>query len=170
MPDDRAYRLTLDFEDPRFVARVNELGVRYEADDEASAVAGARAAVESAVEEAAVRGETLPPPLSESAPQSLTLPLSGALTRDLVYLARAEDVSPESLALQLIAHGIGRMMGQAASETPTQRPEPAAPREERGPRRKGGRRGGPRGNPDIDNQADFLAYVRDMEHKGGRRR
>ena len=214
MADDRAYRIHVLF-DPEasaYRAVVPELDVEVEADTRGEAVEKAEAAIEAKVEAVATQGEALPPPVDVAAtpPGAVTLALAGPLYRELAFHAQRSGLTPDALALQLLAQAIGQLEGRrparpARAEAP-ERPAPrvrpqegdAQPRhhEERG--RQGGGRGrgqgqggqgqggqgqggrggqgrGPGGGrregyrPEMENQADFLAYVRDME-KGGRGR
>lgn len=197
MADDRAYRIQLlfDAEGDAYKALVPELEIEEKAETRAAAIEAAEAAIEAAVENVATSGETLPPPLDATplAPGEVTLTLNGALFRELEFQAKRAGVEVDALALQLVAQGLGQLDGRRPPRA-NKKARPAEPKaeaqpededrqpdsnEERGGRGRGrgrGRgKGGRQGNrregyrPEMDNQADFLAYVRDME-KGGRRR
>ena len=84
------------------------------------------------------------------------------LVRDLNYYARRSGVALNDLVSQFITHGIGKMEGRIEAEK-KKSAESDEPQEERQPRRRsGGRRRGRREGPrrDIDDQANFLEYVR----------
>lgn len=178
MADDRAYRIWVAYapDKERFKAHVPELDLEVEAGTRADALAEIESAIESRVEELATAGSALPPAVDAvDAPLTLTVQLAGPLARSLRFLAREQGMTPEDLAAQLVTHGLGRLEGRR--ETPIRTPEPERrdpPRDEDDaagkPRRRGrgrgrGRREGYR--PDIEDQASFLAYVRDMEKGGG---
>lgn len=180
MSDDRAYRILLayDEEKQRFLARVPELGLETEGENRTAAMVRAEKGIEERIEQAAVSGEKLPPPNDTSALGGpLTLNLVGPVRRELEYRAKMAQVAPEQMAAQLLALALGTAPpSRARVEEPAQNrgPRDGNSRDDRGPpQRQGqpnrGRREGYR--PEIDNQADFLAYVRDMEKgRGGGRR
>ncbi len=182
MSDERAYRIHLAFrpESDGFIARVPELGVEAEAETRAEALERVERAIEAAFEQAAVREASLPKPAdSEPQPGALKLDLAGPIHRDLLFHARAQGLEPEALAMQLLARGLGQMDGRRAPRPPA--PEPKPKREEPAPAAEGandgGRRNRARGRnprregyrPEMEDQANFLAYVRDQE-RGGRGR
>lgn len=129
----------------------------------------------------------------------LSFKLAPALMRELNFYAKRNEQDPAALAEQLLVHAIGLLgAGRRPSLPPRRRPAPkpaegaedkqaedkqpdteeeAQPRQnQRGRGRGRNQQGRGRGRrregyrPEIENQADFLAYVRDMERGGGRRR
>lgn len=199
MADDRAYRIQLLFDaaSEGYRALVPELEIDLKATTRAEAIEAAEAAIEEKVEAVATAGEVLPAAIDATPLEAgeLTLQLNGELLRELRFQANRAGLEVEALALQLVAQGVGQLEGRRPPRGPKPKAErPAAAtteddedrqpdsNEERGGRgrgrgrgrggNKGHGRGGRRGEgyrPEMENQADFLAYVRDME-KGGRRR
>jgi predicted RNase H-like HicB family nuclease len=193
MSDDRAYRIALSFhqERGRFIARVPELGLEAEGETRAQAIADAEAAIERRVEAAAVEGAELPRPVDhEPAAGELHLTLAPQVHRDLIFAARNGRMSPEQLAAQLLALALGASEGRSAAPARARAPrdgdEQPREREARdhddargnraspapaGNRRDGGRDGGRRRQegyrPDLDDKANFLAYVRELEKGRG---
>lgn len=182
MSDDRAYRIlvTFDAAAERFESRVPELGVSAKGETRSEAIANVEAEIEARLAEAANTSEALPPPAdaTEPEPGELTIMLAGPLMKDLAYHASRNEMEPHEFARQLLFRAIGALGG----EPPVRRPRRDKPVEEdeqprsdrdggrgrgRGRGRGGNRSEGYRG--DMDDQASFLAYVRDME-KGGRGR
>jgi len=186
--DDRAYRIVVRFEKDkeRFVASVPELEVTGSGVTRAEAIAQAEEALDSRLQ-AVASGEPVPPPSDVLAPpEALSIKLSASAYRDLAYAASLDRISVEALATELIARGIGyRERAGAAprrpiqarapfdsaadpdaqpTQDPAQRPQPQ--RDDRGPPR-GRQREGYR--PDLDNQANFMDYVRNNEQGGGNR-
>lgn len=185
MSDDRAYRVHIvyDGEQERFVARAYELDAQGTGETRAEAVAALESEMESKVEQAAVEAGSLPAPTDLSGQSSeLTLRLSELVTRDLRHLARKARLSVDQLAVQLLSRAAAVSLG--APQLPVEAPARAEgardrERDSRPPAKEnrggGGRGRGRRGRqegyrPDMDDQANFLAYVRDMEKGGGRRR
>lgn len=171
MTDDRAYRIliTFDAEAERFEGRVPELEVSAKGDTRAQAIENVESEIEAKVAAAAGSEEGLPPPAdtAEPEPGEVTVKLAGPLMKDLVYAANRNGMSVDELATQLLFAAVGRLSTEPERRS---RPKKSEPRDDdRGNR--GRRRGRNNENfrGDIDDQANFLAYVRDME-KGGRRR
>ena len=188
MADDRAYRILVQFdeEQERFYARVPELELEVTGESRSEALEAAEAEIEAKFEEAAVDGGSqLPPPVDISeVDDSVTIQLAQPLARELAYHAARSKMSPETFAQQLLVRSIG-LLNVGLKPPPRPRTEkPAAEGEpqkakESSDRQAGGRKNRGRGGrgagrregyrPEIEDQANFLAYVRDME-KGGRRR
>ena len=187
MGDDRAYRFQLQYvpeDEGYFVAQVPELDLSVRSETRAQALQLLEDEVEAAFERAAQDGEKLPDPADRvTEPGRIEVELAAPVYRDLLVHARAQDLEPADLALQLLTRSLGELEGRSRRR-PRQRPEekgeapkPAeednARREAKGSRRgrgrqgRGGRREGYR--PDMEDQANFLAYVRDQE-RGGRGR
>ena len=190
MADDRAYRILVQFDgdNERFHARVPELDVDATGETRAKALEAAEAAIEAKYENAATDGgKALPAPVDlQDVPGELTIQLSQALARELKYHADRSQMGAEALAEQLLVRSIG-LLNVGLRPPPRPRAEKPADSDkkdndshnerERGGGRKGRGRGrgqgGRRGEgyrPEIEDQANFLAYVRDMEKGGGRRR
>lgn len=171
MSDERGYRFIISFDDEAYVARVPELGIEACGEDRARAAAAAEEALERAFEAAAV-AEGGPPPPARAPNEAVTLHLKLAplLAEDLETAAREMGLGREELATQILARELARLAGAPVGrsherEAPAQRPRK---NDGGGRRRNRNRREGYR--PEMDNQADFLAYVRDMEKGGNRRR
>ncbi|MGF1509066.1 MAG: hypothetical protein ACFB9M_06140 [Myxococcota bacterium] len=177
MSDDRSYRAvtTYDSEAEVFVARFPELELEGRGASRAEAAQQLEAALEARVEEAAVSGQSLPPAAHDiGEARTIELRLAPILSQDLHHLARAMGLEPRDLALQLVSRGIGQLLGAQPPPAEPDRGREArsedkgAQRNDRGSRGRGRRREGYR--PDMEDQANFLAYVRDMEKGGGRGR
>lgn len=166
MAHDRAYRIHVQF-DPKsegYAARVPELGLLVEGSSRAEALESAELEIETEIERRVTAGEELPAPVeSTDEPLQLELQLSGLLSRELRFHAGQQKIGVDALAAQLIAIGLGALEGGGQTED-------RAPRADDDRRQNNQRRGRRRETyrPDMDNQANFLAYVREME-KGGRR-
>ena len=190
MADDRAYRIIVQFdaEHERFRALVPELDVDTNGETRSEAIEAAEAAIDAKFEQTATEGDArLPAAVDlEAVDGELTVQLSEPLARELKYHADRSKMSVEALATQLLARSIGLLnVGlkpppRPRNEKPAEaaegkEKEPQQERQQRG-RGRGGRGrggGGRRGEgyrPEIEDQANFLAYVRDMEKGGGRRR
>ena len=174
MADERAYRIQISYraDSEDFRAMAPELDLE--------AIGESRAAATEALEElidarmvAAAEGDALPEPFDvQEVGESIELTLAPQLLQDLNYYANRGKTDIESLATQLITYGLGRLAGKAEATKQQARQENENP-ERRDNRRQGGRRRGRRDGPrrDIDDQANFLEYVRDLEKgKGGGRR
>ena len=194
MADDRAYRISVAFnpERERFSARVPELGIDVEGESRQAAVEAAERGIEAKFEATAVEGAELPPPAdADPVPAELTLILAPQVYRELAHQARLGRTTVEQLAAQLVALGAsGAAPARAPRPTETQRPQRAAqgdgeqpPRRDAGDRGGGNDRGGNRAGrsgganqnrrregyrPELEDKANFLAYVREMEKGGGR--
>lgn len=182
----------------RFVAEAIELDITAEAESRTEALGQVEKLIEARFESAATAGETLPEAADshELSLDPLAISLAEPLRRELHFAAHRAGLTDAQLAEQLLAHSVGLLnRGRRMSLPPRQAAPRDAEREEgaeeqpevgnqaqserpsNGPSRKnrrprgrhpaGGRRGGYR--PDVEDQAAFLAYVRDNE-KGGRRR
>ena len=193
MADDRAYRVLVHFDEKheRFYARVPELGIETSGETRSEALGTAETEIEQKYEAAATDdGQPLPPPVDlEEVEGEINISLSTPLARELKYHADRSKLSMDEMAQQLVVRAIG-MLNVGLKPPPRPRPEKqkAADAErqekegnERGERNqeRGGRKGRGRGRqggrregyrPEIEDQANFLAYVRDMEKGGGRRR
>ena len=172
MADDRAYRVQIryDAEAETFTASVPELDLLATADSRADAFEGIEAELDARLH-AAADGEPLPSPAdARPVDGELTVELSPSLHRSLLYFAERAGDTPENLARELISRGVGLLEGRAL-------PRASAPTDEstrddsRGdkkpPRRRRGRREGYHG--DMDDQANFMEYVRNLERGGGGR-
>lgn len=194
MADDRAYRILLQFdgEHERFNARVPELDVDATGETRAEALEAAESAIEAKYETAATdKEQSLPPPVDvQEVPGELSITLSLPLARELKYHAERSQISSEALAEQLLVRAIGLLnVGLRPPPRPRAERSPDSEKKKEGggesqPNDRGGRKGRGRGRgqgqgqgrrgegyrPEIEDQANFLAYVRDMEKGGGRRR
>ncbi|MEO1338468.1 MAG: hypothetical protein AAFV29_22690 [Myxococcota bacterium] len=191
MADDRAYRILVKFdaEHERFHARVPELEVEATGDTRAAALEAAESAIEQKFEAAATDPDnSLPPPVDvEPIECAVSIDLAEPIARELKYHADRSKMTADALADQLLIRAIG-LLNTGLRPPPRPRPEKSSEpekkaeggerneRNERGGRKGRGGRGGRQGRrdggyrPEIEDQANFLAYVRDMEKGGGRRR
>lgn len=171
--------LNFNPEREKYVARVLELGIEAEGDSRAEALAAAEGEVETRVAELVQSGGTLAPLATPLVPvESMTLALNPILRQDLAAQAARHGLTEEALATQLLAQGLGWLEGlqralgghsaersNASGERP--RPQPDSAAESRGPvRRK--RREGYHG--DLEDKANFMDYVRNLERGAGRNR
>ncbi|MCC7384715.1 MAG: hypothetical protein IT384_22895 [Deltaproteobacteria bacterium] len=188
MTDERAYRIHIHFEPDQghFAASVPELGLSSTAKTRSELITAVEDAIEARIQEAA-SGKTLPAPIdTQSLPSTIAVPLSGGLARELFYQAKRDNLTPESLAAELIARGVG----QSEARGPRRRRDEAAPgapgesassgdeqpadlsHERRDP---GGDRGPPRRGrrdregyrPELEDKANFLEYLRGLEKGPG---
>jgi hypothetical protein len=179
-----------------FTAQVPELGISETKKSRAEAVAAAEQAIDSAFQTAAA-GEALPAPIdSAPVPAEISVKVSDSLYRELLFVARRDGMSVEALATELLARAAGRLE-PGARPPRRREPEPRAeaapapdgdeqPRMEerasdrpRGDRGDRGDRGGDRGDrrgprreregyrPELDDKANFLEYLRNLEKGGG---
>ena len=192
MADDRAYRILLQFdsEHERFNARVPELDIEATGENRAAALEAAESAIEAKYEAAATDRVELPRPVDvREVAEEISVQLAAPLARELQFHADRSKMSADALAEQLLVRAIG-LLNVGLRPPPRPRAEKPAEgdkaesegnekneRQERGGRKGGRGRGrgghGRRGEgyrPEIEDQANFLAYVRDMEKGGGRRR
>ena len=174
MADDRAYRILISFipESESFLAKAPELDLETSGETRGEAISQIEEQIEARMI-AAAEGDKLPDPIDEEELETrFEVELAPVLVRDLNYYARRSGVSLNDLVSQFITHGIGKLEGRIEAEKKSA--ETSETQEERPSRRKaGGRRRGRRDGPrrDIDDQAKFLEYVRDLERgKGGGRR
>jgi hypothetical protein len=191
MADDRVYRFHVHYvpETERFLALAPELGVEAEGETRAEALEKLEAEVDAEIERVAVEGGQLPKPADLAMEAgTLELELAAPLYRDLLTHATAQGLEPEALALQLLTRALGRLEGRGGprrarvrgAEAPAEAPERASAEEE-APPKEGGKEGGGRRKknkrgrrregyrPDMEDQANFLAYIRDQERGGGGR-
>lgn len=174
MADDRAYRIQISFnpENETFLAKAPELDLETTGETRSDAISQLEEEIEARLI-AAAEGDALPEPIDEEELETtFEVELAPVLVRDLNYYAHRTGISINDLVSQFITHGIGKLEGRIEAEKKAT--ETSEPQEERQPRRRaGGRRRGRRDGPrrDIDDQANFLEYVRDLERgKGGGRR
>lgn len=192
MADDRAYRILVSYvpESEDFLARIPELDVSEAGATRAEAITQAETALEAAVEKWATSGEKLPEPvdLEFTEARTLTLELAPLLLRDLSKHAKSSKMSLEQLATQLLSRGIGDLEGRKQAPTPPRRDDRRGPgrrgqdnqqrggNQNRGGQQKRGGQGNRRGRnregyrPELEDGANFMAYVRDQEKGGGRKR
>ena len=187
MAEDRAYRIQLAYQpdEETFLASVPELDVSAAGATRAEAIEKVESELEATFEKAAVDGEELPSPadLNTEAGQ-VEVELAAPLWRDLQYHAQAQGLEVNELAAQLLGRALGHLNGRPRRRTKDGDAQPkeareSAPAEGNAKREGGGRRNNNNRNrnrgrregyrPDMDDQDNFLAYVRDQE-KGGRGR
>ena len=98
----------------------------------------------------------------------LTLSLSKSLYRELAFLAKYDEVTPEELAAELISEGMGRRYGgHRFYRNPKQRKDYNNHNNNNNYRRKDKRMSKSEYYNIMENKADFLEYVRNLE-KGKR--
>ena len=171
MADERAYRIQISYnpESEIFQAQAPELALEETGETRSEAISALEDAIDARMISAA-EGEDLPEPFDvQEIAESIEITLAPQLLRDLNYYAKRAKTDVEGLATQLISYGIGKLAGKTHFEkSASSEDSDRSPKREN--RRQGGRRRGRRENPrrDIDNQANFLEYVRDLEKgKGG---
>lgn len=176
MADDRAFRISIryDADDNTFTASIPELDVSTTADTRADALTFAEDALDERIQ-AAAEGDPLPVAIDASEVSApLTLELSGSLQRELRFQARQAKMLPEALAAEVLARGIGQLEGKRHPPEPAVQPQNDADRARARDDNRGGNRRRSNNNnrregyrPDMDDQANFLEYVRNLE-RGGR--
>ena len=170
MADDRSYRVLIryDDDDDTFTAYVPELELAATADTRAEAVTLVEDAIEARVHKAA-EGDEMPPPVdAQTYEGELTLRLSQSLRRDLEYHANRSEMSVEKLANEVLARGIGFLDGKVGARM--RAPEQEDDRGNRSGRPQGRGRGRNRREgyrPDMDDSANWMEYVRNLEKGGG---
>ena len=174
MAEDRAYRVQISYDpnDKSFDAHAPELDLSANASSRADAIE----LLEQAIDErmlAAAEGDALPDPIDLlEVGDTLEIILAPELQRDLNFYAQRAKMDAQALATQLISYGVGKLAGKYQVDAPEKTAD-SMPKDRGENRRQGGRRRGRRDNPrkDIDDQAHFLEYVRDLETgKGSGRR
>lgn len=192
MADDRGFRVQIKFdgESQSFRAVVAELGLSESGASRQEALEKMEAAIEDHIAALAAEGGSLPEPsdvVTRGASPKLELQLASPLYRDLAYQASLDGISPEELAKALLAHAIGSLEGRTGAPRRA-RPEEAArggprrdrddnrddrgnQRDDRGGARRddrgGARRGREQYRPELDDKANFLEYLRNLEKGGG---
>jgi hypothetical protein len=123
----------------------------------------------------------------KGSPPKLEIQLASPLYRDLSYQASLDGISAEELAKALLAHAIGSLEGRTGGarksrpeetrggprrDRPEARDERGNQRDDRGNQRDdrggGARRGREQYRPELDDKANFLEYLRNLEKGGGR--
>lgn len=198
MADDRGFRVQIKFdgESESFRAVVAELGLSATGASRSAALEAMEAAIEDHIAAVAAEGGHLPEPsdlVTKGTSPKLELQLASPLYRDLAYQASLDGITPEELAKALLAYAIGALEGRdggarrgraeapnrGATRREDQRDERGNQRDDRGNQRddRGGARrddrGGPRRGreqyrPELDDKANFLEYLRNLEKGGGR--
>ena len=174
MSDERGYRVMIRF-DPQaesFTAQAPELDLTATGHTREAAVLELENALDARLQ-GAVDGEPMPPPAEvREVSGHLELDISHALHRELLFHASTQNLSVEALAAELIARGIGALDG--VRRRPQHRDEPRRgdeqPRDDqRGEGRREGRGRGRREGyrPELDDKANFLEYLRNLEKGGG---
>ena len=179
MADERAYRIQISYdqESEKFRAQAPELDLEADGETRSDAISALEESIEARMIEAA-EGEHLPEPFDvQELSETLEITLAPQLHRDLNYYAKRAKTDVEGLAIQLLSYGIGKLAGKTHFEKAEER-EDSGGKERRENRRQGGRNGGRQGGRsrgrrdtprrDMDDQANFLEYVRELEKgKGG---
>ena len=176
------YRVLLSFDPERklFTACAPELEhCQGEGPSRAAAVAQLEEEIGAQVENMLAHGSNPPPPLDAAALSGeLRAKVSQGLHRDLLWLARTEGVELEALIPELLAAGVETRRGARARGGPRVQPQrdPVA-NDNIGNTVAGGARGGRtfagpgRGGGYntalLDDRANFIEYVRNLEQGGG---
>ncbi|MBW2701520.1 MAG: type II toxin-antitoxin system HicB family antitoxin [Deltaproteobacteria bacterium] len=160
IPDGYRVNITYDNDKQKFVASVPELtGLRVEAETRTDAFALVEEAIETRFREAAESKKEMPTPLDSSEfSGDLQTSISESLHRELHHLALAEGVEFNQLLSEMLSAGVARR---------TQGP---ARRDNSRQERSSSRRRNPRQKQDynniMDDRANFIEYVRNMDGGG----
>jgi predicted RNase H-like HicB family nuclease len=189
------YRIVTSYDRERnlHVARVPELqSCQGEGPTRAEAIARAEQEIETQIDAIVQRGEAIPTAVDDQPAEQLAAPLqiSQTLARELAWQARADGVSSDQLAGELISLGLELRRGLRTAAREAQSPAPLAPRGREqnqggqgrdqqgnqaprggpGPRGERGRGiSGARYHGIMEDRANFIEYVRSLENdQGGR--
>ena len=178
-----SYRVTLSFDNERkvFIARAPELAHCHgEGATRAQAIAQLEEEIEAQVQNMRAHGSHPPVAVDEEAVSGeLALKVSQTLHRQLLWQARAEGVELDHLAGEILAGALeARRAGPRAARAGGNRPvEAVSDNVGNGPSAPGQSGNANRGrgfNPRytnntnlLDDRANFIEYVRNLEHSGG---
>lgn len=158
-----SYRVMVSYSEAKksYIAQAPELEhCQAEGATRAEALARLEEEISAQLENMQAQGVEIPRPLDASEfDGNLTLKVSGALHRELVFLARAENVELETLLVELLSRAVSQRWSGG-------RGGGGRPRGEGRPRREEGT--GSRYHNIMENRADFIEYVRSLETGGGR--
>ncbi len=173
------YRVNLSYDSERtvFVARAPELEhCTADGGSRAEAVARLEEEIDAQLANMAAHGTPPPRPVDEETfSGELQVKVSRLLHRDLVYQARSEGVDVDHLVGELLAAAIEGRKTVRAPRGGNRHPQDQMPhdnignRHEGGPpaRRQGGFGGGRPGyHAVMDDRANFIEYVRNLEQGG----
>ena len=175
MPDDRAYRIQIRFDaaTESFTATVPELDLEANAESRADVVEMIESEIDARIQ-AAADGDPLPEPADVAEVSGeLSLEISPPLQRDLLFYANRFGMSPEALAAELIAKGLGGIEGGRQSARPAREERGGERRDggdddRRGDRNQGRRRRKREGyRPELDDKSNFMDYLRKLEKGEG---
>jgi predicted RNase H-like HicB family nuclease len=169
IPDGFRILLTFDNDKKLFIAHVPELdGLKAEGATRGESLSKAEEAIEQAFRQAAEEGRDMPVPFdNQEFSGELNLKISPSLHRDISFLAKQENITPDQLASELLSAGVSIRTAGRRRERPHHR-------DEEGPHRGGDdRKRSPRGDRYfniMDDKAAFIEYVRGLEGGGTPRR
>src|SRR5579883_3189183 len=166
------YRTTLSFDRERnvFVARAPELPhCSGEGASRAEAVARLEEEIEAQVQNMRAHGSNPPAPVDEEALSGeIAVKVSQALHRDLLWQARSEGIELPHLLGEILAAAVEARRGTRGARAGGNRHEPAGVdgNGNRGNGNRGNYAGGNGGryqNNLLDDRANFIEYVRNLE-------
>ncbi len=163
--DHRKYRIVIRFDAEKecYIGTVPELPeVEFEGDDWEAVTTGLSEAIEAKLETI----EHHPTPIDEvDFDGRLELDISKSLMRELVFMAKNDEIEPQVLAQELISEGLGRRYGGHRFYR-----SGGGNRKGQGNRQGGRQGGGYRRNMNqeqyhniMEDKASFLEYVRGLE-------
>jgi predicted RNase H-like HicB family nuclease len=155
-----SYRIVVSYstEKQAFVAQAPELeSCVAEGATRAEAMAKLEEEMAAQVENMQAQGLEVPVPIDEQTVEGkLSLTVSQSLHRDLAFLAKVENVDLETVVVDLLTRGVSQRWGGRGGG--------GRPRGE-GQRRPGEGQGA-RYHNIMENRADFIEYVRNLERQG----
>ncbi|MBU1220156.1 type II toxin-antitoxin system HicB family antitoxin [Myxococcota bacterium] len=167
--ESKHYRIVIKFdaEKQKFIGNVPELDGCIAEGDSYEEVAGL---LDTSINSILEKWDNAPEPIDTTDfINKISIEISSALYRDLVFLAKNDEVEPEVIAAEILSEGISRRCGYLRSWRNSQN--------------QGGRRNGNReqrkGNMSreqynniMEDKAHFLEYVRNLEQpsRGGKPR
>lgn len=159
------YRILISYSQDKqvYLARAPELrNCQAEAETRAEALSALEQEIEAQIEVMQQQGVTPPRPLDEQEfDGQLACTVSSDLQRELVFLARTNNLELNDLLPELLARAVNQRWGSRGGGAPRQG---RAPREGRG---RGRDHGGQRYHDIMENRADFIEYVRRLDSNPG---
>ncbi|MBU1537671.1 type II toxin-antitoxin system HicB family antitoxin [Myxococcota bacterium] len=171
--DHRKYRIVIRFDQEKecFIGNVPELPeCEVEGDDWETVTAGLSEAIEAKLETI----EHKPTPIDEVEFEGkLELDISKSLMRELMFMAKTDEIEPQVLAQELIAEGLGRRYGGHRFYRSGGQRRPQNQNSRQGNRQGGGYHRGmnqEQYHNIMEDKASFLEYVRGLDDGNNRNR